>query len=72
MLADCAKLLAPDGASLILTAYAIRASSLALDGLMRETLGPRGGMIASGELALREASGRRLLGTSLYSRWSEP
>ena len=72
MLADCAKLLAPEGASLILTAYAIRASSLALDGLMRETLEPRGGAIESGELALCEASGRRLLGTSLYARWSAP
>lgn len=70
MLAECAKLLAPSGAHLILTAYAIRASSLALDGLMRETLGNRGGTIESGELALREASGRRLLGTSLFSRWS--
>jgi len=70
LLADCAKLLAPEGAHMILTAYAIRASSLALDGLMRETLRDRGGHFESGELALQEASGRRLIGTSLYSRWS--
>lgn len=69
LLADCTKLLAPTGAHLILTAYAIRASALALDGLMREALGDRGGAIESGELALSEAGGRRLLGTSLYSRW---
>ena len=71
-LADCAKLLAPEGARLILTAYAIRASALALDGLMRETLRARGGSIESGELALAEAAGDRLIGTSLYSRWSAP
>jgi 23S rRNA (cytosine1962-C5)-methyltransferase len=69
LLSDCARLLAPGRAHLILTAYAIRASSLALDGLMRETLRDSGGTIESGELALAEASGGRLLGTSLYSRW---
>ncbi len=70
LLADCEKLLARDGAHLILTAYAIRASALALDGLMREVLGQRPGDIESGELALREANGRRLVGTSMFSRWS--
>lgn len=69
LLADCARLLAPERAHLILTAYAIRASSLALDGLMRETLGHRGGTIESGELAISEQSGRLAIGTSLYSRW---
>ncbi len=70
LLGDCARLLAPSHSHLILTAYAIRASALALDGLMREALADRGGSIVSGELALSEAGGRRLLGTSLYSRWS--
>lgn len=70
LMTDCAKLLAPEGANMVLTAYAIRASSLALDGLMRETLRDRGGQFESGELALQEASGRRLIGTSLYARWS--
>ena len=80
LLADCARLLAPERAHLILTAYAIRASALMLDGLMRETLADRGGTIESGELALAEQpfgghpltdhAGGRLIGTSLYSRWS--
>ena len=70
LLGDCTRLLAPSHSHLILTAYAIRASALALDGLMREALADRGGSIVSGELALSEAGGRRLLGTSLYSRWS--
>lgn len=71
LLADCARLLAPANAHLVLTAYAIRASALALDGLMREALAHRPGTMISGELALAEAADRRLLlGTSLYSRWS--
>lgn len=70
LVADCCKLLAADTAHLVLTAYAIRASALMLDGLLRETLAPRGGVFESGELALAEQGGRRLIGTSLYSRWS--
>lgn len=71
LLADCLRLLEPRHAHLILTAYAIRASSLALDGLMRTSmsLAGRGGIIDSGELAISTESGR-LLGTSLYARWS--
>lgn len=71
LLADCVRLLAPANAHIVLTAYAIRASALALDGLMREALADRPGTTISGELALAEATSRRLLlGTSLYSRWS--
>ncbi|MGE0628618.1 MAG: class I SAM-dependent methyltransferase [Hyphomicrobiaceae bacterium] len=71
LLADCRELLAPgDGSHLVLTAYAIRASALALDGLMRDTFADRGGVIESGELALVETSGGRLLPTSMFSRWS--
>ena len=70
LLADCARLLAPERSHLVLTAYAIRASALMLDGLMRETLQDRGGAIESGELALAEQHRGRLIGTSLYSRWS--
>ena len=72
LLTDCAKLLAPQGAHMIVTAYAIRASALMLDGLLRDTLAERGGTILSGELALAEQGEGRLIGTSLYSRWSAP
>lgn len=64
----CRDLLHPAGSFLVLTAYAIRASHLSLDMLAREILG---GGVVSGELALREEGGR-LLGTSLFSRWSAP
>jgi 23S rRNA (cytosine1962-C5)-methyltransferase len=69
LLRDCALLLAPGPAALVLTTYAIRASALAIDTLTRECLVARPGVIASGELAVIEETAGRLLPTSLYSRW---
>lgn len=69
LLADCAKLLVPARASLVLTIYAIRASALAFDQLCREVLGDRAGSFQSGELAIREAEGERALPASLFTRW---
>ena len=69
LLADCAKLLAPQNAALILTVYAIRASSLAFAQLLDETLAGRRGDITLGELAIREEGGKRAVPTSLYARW---
>jgi 23S rRNA (cytosine1962-C5)-methyltransferase len=70
LLKDCARLLEPSRAALVLTIYAIRASSLAFDQLCREVLGNRGGTFDSGELAIREAGGGRVLPASLFTRWS--
>lgn len=67
-LANCAKLLAADSASLVLTVYAIRASALAFDQLCRETLQERSGSYHSGELAIR-AEGGNAVPTSLFTRW---
>jgi 23S rRNA (cytosine1962-C5)-methyltransferase len=70
LLADLAKLLAPDNAAMVLTIYAIRASSLAFDQLMREALAKRGGSFDSGELAIRSQAGL-LVPTSLFVRWAD-
>ena len=70
LMRDCVRLLAPENARLCLTAYAIRASALAIDGLTREVCAERPGDIESGELAIIEQAGGRALGTSLFSRWS--
>jgi 23S rRNA (cytosine1962-C5)-methyltransferase len=70
LLRDCSKLLAPDAASLVLTCYAIRASALSFGTLLREALADRAGRHETGELAIREANGGRLLSSSLFSRWS--
>jgi 23S rRNA (cytosine1962-C5)-methyltransferase len=70
LLRDCAGLLEPGRAALLLTTYAIRASALAMDALVRECLSGHGGAVESGELAVVEDSGGRLLPTSLYTRWT--
>jgi 23S rRNA (cytosine1962-C5)-methyltransferase len=69
-LRDCSALLAPERAALVLTTYAIRASALAMDGMVRECLADRMGTTESGELAVVEEAGGRLLPTSLYTRWT--
>jgi 23S rRNA (cytosine1962-C5)-methyltransferase len=69
LLRDCAALLA-DRAALVLTTYAIRASALATDSLMRECLAGRSGTVESGELAVVDEAGGRLLPTSLFTRWT--
>jgi 23S rRNA (cytosine1962-C5)-methyltransferase len=70
LLRDCAALLARQRAALVLTTYAIRASALATDALVRECLVGRPGVLESGELAVVEETGGRLLPTSLYTRWT--
>ncbi|MET0638943.1 MAG: class I SAM-dependent methyltransferase [Hyphomicrobium sp.] len=70
LLADLAKLLAPANAAMVLTIYAIRASSLAFDQLLREALADRRGSFDSGELAIRARTGP-LVPTSLFVRWAQ-
>lgn len=70
LLRECAKLLAPKYGSVIVTSYAIRASALAIDGLMRECLEGRPGEFDTGELALVETGAQRLLPTSQFTRWN--
>jgi 23S rRNA (cytosine1962-C5)-methyltransferase len=70
LLRDCAALMASGPAALVLTTYAIRASALATDALVRECLVGRRGTTESGELAVIEEAGGRLLSTSLYTRWT--
>jgi len=70
LLRSCVGLLEPSRAFLILTCYAIRASALSLHNLSAEVLASRGGSVHSGELAVRETGGGRVLATSLYARWS--
>lgn len=72
LLADVARLLSPEAGFLVLTAYALRASALAMHNLLAESLAGHRGSLASGELALVEEASGRLLPTSLFSRWSRP
>jgi 23S rRNA (cytosine1962-C5)-methyltransferase len=70
LLRDCAGLLATPRCALVLTTYAIRASALATDALVRECLVGRRGVTESGELAVIEEAAGRLLPTSHYTRWT--
>jgi len=70
LLRDCVALLDRGRACLVLTTYAIRASALASDGLLRECVRERGGVVDSGELAVIEQAAARLLPTANFSRWS--
>ncbi len=70
LLGACRALLAARPLFLILTAYSIRSSFLALHELCAESLDGLGGRLESGELVLREEGGGRSLSTSLFSRWS--
>jgi 23S rRNA (cytosine1962-C5)-methyltransferase len=70
MMRLCRRLLTGEARFLILTAYSIRASFVAIDELAAECLEGLGGMLESGELLIREQGGGRALSTSLFSRWS--
>lgn len=70
MMRICRRLLSDNPLFLVLTAYSIRASFVAMHELAAETLGGLGGRIESGELLLREEGGGRLLSTSMFSRWA--
>ena len=69
LLNDCAKLLAPNSAAMVLTVYAIRASALAFDQVLRATLKDRSGKFDTGELAIGCKDGNSVP-TSLFVRWS--
>jgi 23S rRNA (cytosine1962-C5)-methyltransferase len=69
LLGKVASLLEPRRSALVLTTYAIRASALAIDGLVRDRLSELRGNVESGELALIDEASGRWLPTSLYTRW---
>lgn len=70
VLENCVKLTA-SSSSIVLTSYAIRASALAFDQLMRSVLAEQGGVFRSGELALRPRTDGPLVPTSLFVRWQK-
>lgn len=69
LLGDCTKLLVAEQAAMVLTVYAIRASAMAFDQLMRDTLSVRKGDFERGELLIDGKSGVAVP-TSLFVRWS--
>ena len=70
-LRDCAALLSDDPEFMILTAYAMRLSSVTLAAIIADVTTDKGGSIDYGELLIKQENGGRFLSTSLYSRWSK-
>jgi 23S rRNA (cytosine1962-C5)-methyltransferase len=70
LMRDCAQLLAPSQASLVLTVYAIRASALAIGQLVAEALAARKGQLEVGELMTAEESRPVGVPTSMFTRWT--
>lgn len=54
----------------ILTAYAVRLSYIALAQALADRLSPLGGKMEMGEMALPQSGSDRLLPTAIYARWS--
>jgi len=69
LLEDCRALLEDGGAFLVLSCYAVGTSPLAFLNLLGD-LGP--GSVETGELALPQEDGARLLPAGLCGRWSRP
>lgn len=72
LIADCRQLLDADSRFLFLTVYAVRMSSLAIAGLLAESLADLPGTIEHGDLAIREqGDDGRLLPTAIFARWRQ-
>ncbi len=64
----CIKLMSSKKAFLIINAYAVSASSVMLENMLKDYF--KDGVIESGELVLQEKSGRNL-STGIFARWSK-
>jgi 23S rRNA (cytosine1962-C5)-methyltransferase len=70
LLRACRAVLSRHPLFVILTSYSIPASHLHLYWLMQEIFGDLDGKLESGEVALKEKSGGRVLPSALFCRWS--
>lgn len=68
LLRDVVQLLAPAHGAIVLTSYAVRASALAFDQVMREALVGKTGSFETGELAIAAETGS-LVPTSMFVRF---
>jgi 23S rRNA (cytosine1962-C5)-methyltransferase len=70
LLAECRKVLCPQPLFVMLTAYAIKASSLTLFYAVQEMMGEYKGKTTAGELVTQEKSGGRIISNAVFARWS--
>lgn len=65
----CQKVLSDNPLFIIVNAYAISASSVMLENVLKDYLSGLGGTFECGELALEEKDSKRLLSTGIFARW---
>ena len=70
LLRTCANLLSKQPAFILVTAYAVKASSLTLYYALDEILRPFQGELSVGEVCLQEKNNKRLLSMAIFARWS--
>lgn len=65
----CRDLISDNPSFVILTSYSIRSSFYAMHEIMQEVFGDCGGELQSGELIINTKDSKRVISTSLFSRW---
>lgn len=70
LLDNCRQVLSPQPLFVVLTAYAVKASSITLSNALAEIMSGFGGHISFGELVLKEKSADRQLSTAVFAQWS--
>lgn len=69
LLDNCRQVLSAQPLLIVITAYAVKASSITLHNAISEMMQGSKGMTTAGELVLREQSASRYLSTAIFSRW---
>lgn len=70
LLEACKAIFNPEAVFSIITAYAVKASSITLHYALKEMLSGRAGVYEAGEVALTEKSAQRTLSLAVFARWS--
>jgi 23S rRNA (cytosine1962-C5)-methyltransferase len=70
LLESCVAILDPRPMFFVVTAYAIRASALALHYAIQDMMAAYPGKVTSGELVIEEASAGRRISAAIFTRWS--
>lgn len=69
LLRSCAAILSPQAEFMLVTAYAVKASSVTIGNALNDVLKNRGGSVSCGEVCLQDRSGGRLLSMAVFGRW---
>ena len=67
----CRNILDSEALFLLVTAYAVKASSVTVYNTVNEVMKGMGGSVSAGEVCLKDKSGGRLLSMAVYSRWQK-